>query len=564
MKKKPKQMRVIPLLREIDEYIEVLDKNPDISNISHESDSKAYLISFNYNISNETHPLKFFLSGDSFPTVFYDGTLKNIPHTFSIGSVQKKEFLCLFNPENLVGNGVPVEKKISLILEKIKALFSLSDIQKSQEFKKEYLYYWNNMSDNVEKYFLFLNDNVSEFKVETFKANRVKFHLIKSPDETLNKLWENIPRAKVTTPCLRINLGLSKLPLPPISKPWTKEEVLNLVDSLNSSQVSELNNLIIPSDKLYLVFSFKYPGVLPLDLLLKIEFNNSVKKTFLKKRKSIKKITHIKSDNSSLTSLFQRIGVLPNPKKVLLVGCGSLGSYISRELPGLGIKNITLSDFDQLEAGNIFRHSLTLSHLTKKNKNKSYLLGEELMKKHPEIKVNISEAPFDSSLLKEKYDLILINTGGVDTQIEINKIIKDNYHDVPILFNWIEYEGLGIHSLYVNTSNRGCFKCLYENEAFNKMNFYKGDIKLQSTGCGGTFNSYGNLALLKGTSMIVEIMIKIFNKEIDSNLLFSTKIENKNIQESNLSDRYFLSDDKLRKGTLEYIDGKCEVCNDKN
>src|SRR5699024_7868808 len=52
-----------------------------------------------------------------------------------------------------------------------------------------------------------------------------------------------------------------------------------------------------------------------------------------------------------------------NNKKILLIGCGSIGSYMCNELVKAGIENIIVVDIDLLKAENIYRHFLGMEYV---------------------------------------------------------------------------------------------------------------------------------------------------------------------------------------------------------
>ena len=62
-------------------------------------------------------------------------------------------------------------------------------------------------------------------------------------------------------------------------------------------------------------------------------------------------------------------------KKILLLGCGSLGGYIANELVKSGIEHMMLVDPDTLHETNIFRHVLGLQYV---NQYKSVALQKIL------------------------------------------------------------------------------------------------------------------------------------------------------------------------------------------
>ena len=138
--------------------------------------------------------------------------------------------------------------------------------------------------------------------------------------------------------------------------------------------------------------------------------------------------------------------------------------------------------------------------------------------------------------------------------ISLNKYFHNNKFNKPVLFSWIEAKGLGIHSLLVDYSKKGCYNCLYDGTNQNKAHFGKNNsgFQLIGTGCGGVFNPYGNIVLLKGTALILEIIQKIlYGDGYKKNLLFSVKTTN--------SENFKYYKQKTS-GSDFYISEECTVC----
>lgn len=543
-------------------YIEILNENEQVTNIKELSTIKSdfNLYSFDFSCNKGIIPLLILFNNLGIPSILSTKEIPGVPH---IGApyLNVVRYLCLFDSKNIVFNGMEPKNKIDFIIKKLNKLFTMSNVRIKQEYKKEYLYYWNLYSENKNVYNLYLNKNSKVLDVNIFYVEDRKYYEIKDPSIKFNYKWNSLKKEKLTTPCINLNLKFDRLPLPPYNESWNIDFFTYVIsNNISSEDQSLLNNLEIPTNEIYILFSISYPTILPLNLLMKVEFNSFTKKKFKFKKKSIKKISHISSFDCSMEHSFKRIGTVFKPKNILIIGCGSLGSYIIEELPSLGVNNITLYDYDSLENGNIFRHKLKSESLFDKNKNKAILMSKELMNKHPQINVLAYDQEFNPKYFSDTYDLIIINTGDVDLQIKYNKIFKELNIKSPVLFNWIEYNGIGIHSLFINYSKKGCFKCLYENSSRNKMHFYNGEINLLSTGCGGTFNPYGNQILLKGTSMIIDIITTFFECGFTENLLFSTKLKNKFFNEINLTERFKKPIEELEAGTTDYYDSKCEEC----
>ena len=97
-----------------------------------------------------------------------------------------------------------------------------------------------------------------------------------------------------------------------------------------------------------------------------------------------------KTRNYQMQRLFTRggDGNVCFDKRCLLIGCGSVGSYVSKAIIDVGITdNITLLDNDFLEIENLARHLCGSDHLCLRT-SKSEALKLELLKHYPAMKCN--------------------------------------------------------------------------------------------------------------------------------------------------------------------------------
>ena len=103
-----------------------------------------------------------------------------------------------------------------------------------------------------------------------------------------------------------------------------------------------------------------------------------------------RKFKRLKLKNFEMKRLFTRggDGSAAFDKKCLLIGCGSIGSYVSKAIIDTGITdNITLLDNDNLNIENLARHLCGSQYLLFP-KPKSEVLKSELLKHYPAMKCN--------------------------------------------------------------------------------------------------------------------------------------------------------------------------------
>lgn len=134
-----------------------------------------------------------------------------------------------------------------------------------------------------------------------------------------------------------------------------------------------------------------------------------------------RKIDWIKSENWNEENFYSR-GMLSRKlvkSKIMLIGCGSLGSSIAEYLVRGGVQNITLVDKEVFSSGNLVRHTLGIDSL---NKAKVYELKNRLILDNPKLKVNTFARKFEKILLEKEHDIIIDCTANNNILSEFENV----------------------------------------------------------------------------------------------------------------------------------------------
>lgn len=541
-------------------YIEYLKELDRISNVEVFKDG---IIKFTYRINEKCYSF-LFASLDEYklPCVLLCNSkdeISNKPHMFFL---DKNElfYLCLSIREDISVRNKDYREIINYTLIRIEKLMTMNHEEEKREFRKEFLYFWNKCAKNKNKIQLYVNSSAQIKVLKTYNKKETDIYI--DDDININDIFLK-QDCKTKKSVIYIPLINSNLIMPPIGdKKWSVDEVKYIINNCVSEEnIETLEKLIIDNKEVFLAFEMYVPGVVPISFVLKLKFNSSKNKTILSGLDEIMSIEYLKSERCDTEYLFRRIGVKNRlkDKKILIVGAGSLGSYIISELPKIGIKNVTIIDPDDINMENIMRHSLGASY---SNYSKVFSMKFDLELEYPEVEVNINKSKFNVDNMQEynlsEYDLIIIATGGTDYMIKLNKGFKELKIDTPVLFTWIEARGIGVHALAVDYNRAGCFNCLYTNSDTNKAHFSNKNYKdeLTGTGCGGVINQYGNIVLLKGSAMILNIILDMLNSnKVNDNILFSIKTLNEyTFNNGDIS----LGGDILAK--TSFISEGCEIC----
>lgn len=266
-----------------------------------------------------------------------------------------------------------------------------------------------------------------------------------------------------------------------------------------------------------------------------VSFNNATKNSVIAKiQNDITEVRIIKSKRQDYYALSKAIGnrIDLMDKKVLIVGAGSLGSYVAAEMVKNGFRNITVYDGDQLEPDNIMRWAYGGFG---QGLEKPYSLRLFLEYLHPEIHIRAIGKDLDKdALLSEinSQDIIIFTIGSSDKQLYFNNLLKSNNCSIPVIYSWIEAGGNYSHLLKVEYNKKGCFQCLYTDEKGalinNKANRLEEDAHnrlIIRNGCGGTRAPYGTAVLLRTVAAMLYCIENIFDVDDDNYLLTVTKEE---------------------------------------
>jgi len=138
--------------------------------------------------------------------------------------------------------------------------------------------------------------------------------------------------------------------------------------------------------------------------------------------------------------------------RVLVVGAGGLGGYITSSLVRLGVEQIIIIDFDDFEESNlnrqIFSSTLTL------NKSKVEVTKERLLEINPSSKIKIMHLRYDNEIDKHLYDNIDIVFDAVDN-IKTKLLLEDHctLYNKPLVHGaiggWYGQMGIILPNAYI-------------------------------------------------------------------------------------------------------------------
>lgn len=253
-------------------------------------------------------------------------------------------------------------------------------------------------------------------------------------------------------------------------------------------------------------------------------------------------------------------------KRVIVVGCGAIGSHVSVMLAEAGVGFLTLIDPEDLNAENTMRHVLGMMHV---GRRKVDALRAHIQAKLPSVEVRAIDEAFDDVLAKERgifaaADVIVLATGDHTLELAISETVR---RDARLVHTWVEAHGVGGHVLVDGKDSVGCLACLYErDEQFGlvcRASFCApGQVFTRTLGgCAGVFTPFGAMDAQRAAIEAARATIDALSGRIVKSTLISWLESNAAFDAKLLepSARVQLMQAGLRVTTCEHAQG-CPRC----
>lgn len=207
--------------------------------------------------------------------------------------------------------------------------------------------------------------------------------------------------------------------------------------------------------------------------------------------------------------------------KVLIVGCGGLGSPIAVYLASSGIGRIHLIDFDKIELTNL--HRQVYYELDDIGKYKSEILANFIHKRAPFTKISFNIEPLTKSNVLEQiqdYDIIVDGTDSLPTKYLLNDacVIKEK----PLVYGSL-YKFDGYVSSFNLRSEDGSYSSNLR-DAFPEMN-----IDIPNCEEAGTMNPIVGLIAMAQANEVIKIIVGV-GKPLSNELLIYNMLDNQHLK----------------------------------
>jgi molybdopterin/thiamine biosynthesis adenylyltransferase len=149
-------------------------------------------------------------------------------------------------------------------------------------------------------------------------------------------------------------------------------------------------------------------------------------------------------------------------RRIALVGCGAIGSFLAIALARLGAGTgthgrLSLIDSDVLGAENLGRHVLGYPSL---QKSKVYALRDEIIRQFPHHAIEAHSCDVQKHASLFDADLVIDATGEESVSELLNHRRIETAPKVPVLHTWIRGNGEAVQALWTDSLGSGCYRCM--------------------------------------------------------------------------------------------------------
>lgn len=461
----------------------------------------------------------------------YTSDKNDYPHYLNFEKGIGLRAICLLDNKDYINSIKSDDKKYRLVLEKLFELETFSKDEIVSEYLKEFPVYWDKTvhSKNILQLFLSNPQTCEWLHAESFGKDGFKMTRLSSIGLFFND--EKNKNKTIDESALFLQVINCDNLYPPLNgKSWGSFEINDIINNTSKARISKeayemIKEFSFSKKALFLVLEINNYYV-----ACRLEFKNSgTRKLNEKIQFELTKVIPYKIMRCDYSFLSSQIGNSPMllNKRILLIGCGSLGSYIAEEMIKSGCTSMTIFDKDYYEPENICRHKLPFNYI---HLNKSFGLSFYLNNYHPQINIISKEEFFSTEHIEtiNNYDLIISTIGSSDNQLLLNKQFVLNFTNKPVLYVWLEGDGETSHALCSFNNKTGCYNCCFTNDEgklinnkFNAISLEK--IKYRLNCCGGTRIEYGTATLLTATYITMLAIKDIFSDQANKSFIYHFK-----------------------------------------
>jgi len=197
--------------------------------------------------------------------------------------------------------------------------------------------------------------------------------------------------------------------------------------------------------------------------------------------------------------------------RVVIFGCGSLGSFVADQLAMAGVGDICLVDPEELKAANVGRHRLGMRQI---GRRKARALAEELQADFPHLSIRgfvMSYQEFRKEHADEwdRYPLVVSLTGDWAAESHLNTSHLKSRNKRKIIYGWTEPHACAGHAVLI-AKQGGCLACHFDGvgKLDGALTIWEGETRLNEPACGALFQPYGPIELSGTVNLISNLVLE--------------------------------------------------------
>ncbi|WP_149244313.1 E2/UBC family protein [Dyadobacter sp. 32] len=270
---------------------------------------------------------------------------------------------------------------------------------------------------------------------------------------------------------------------------------------------------------------------------------NAFTSSILEARKPVTRISFDTFTNERLTMRTQGTDQPDRPRRIVMIGLGSIGSNLLQYFTATEISRLDLVDPDILAIENIHRHLLGMSYI---NGYKVKALEAYLKSANPLLDVvphHISVIPFikDHGNVLREADMVVVCVGNTNLEEYILSKMGEVGCENPIIVLWVEPFLVGAHCLYMHPGRHYDFGGLFDQGLFrfnviaaSEYRDPQKTLRLKEGGCQSSYVPYGRLSISRFLATLAPHIFDLLENLTDRDCVFSFKGSEAAIRQSNL------------------------------
>jgi sulfur-carrier protein adenylyltransferase/sulfurtransferase len=207
-------------------------------------------------------------------------------------------------------------------------------------------------------------------------------------------------------------------------------------------------------------------------------------------------------------------------KRVLLLGCGSLGSPVAELLARAGVGQLTLVDMEHFEPENTARHALGFSSV---NQSKALEIAARLRREIPGVSVKghlaLASSWLANMVKKGDFDLVLDCTGESSIRCLLSLFASEKLGDCDIAHLWMEPFCAAAHVVYLKPEDRWPL----DDPADTLVNVaaWPTDVRVHLPACGAGFHPYGASDVMQVAGFSVERLLSHLDGDVETSTVWT-------------------------------------------